>query len=119
MLHLIQSTAINQLERGSATAPACHAHLMHFQPGGGSERLYPAFRAIAARQAIPDIAPIGMGEVRAILANPAQEMWDPVLLIRYPLPAAFRTIVESEACRADAAPHRKAALRDWCLGAQT
>jgi uncharacterized protein (DUF1330 family) len=124
MLHPIQSAAIDQLGRtlGDHT-PFVMLNLLRFEPEGGRERYFghylPAFRAIAARHAIHDIAPIWMGEVRTMLAGPAEETWDAVLLVRYPSLAAFRTIVDSEAYRSDAAPHREAALRDWRLVAQT
>lgn len=124
MLHPIQSAAIDHLGRtlGDRT-PLVMLNLLRFQPEGGRERYFghylPAFRAIAARHAFHDIAPIWKGEVCTIFAGPAEETWDAVLLVRYPSLAAFRTIVDSEAYRSDAAPHREAALLDWRLVAQT
>lgn len=124
MLRPIQSAAIDQFaqERGEDT-PLVMLNLLQFQPDGGRERYFghyiPAFRAIAAQYGIEGIAPIWTGEVRAMVAAPAEEVWDAVLLVRYPSLAAFRTIVDSGAYQTEAAPHREAALRDWRLVAQT
>ena len=46
---------------------------------------------------------------------PAGEQWDDVALVERPSFEVFRTLVESEAYRKEADPHRAAALADWRL----
>ena len=49
------------------------------------------------------------------IVAPADEQWDDVAIVGYPGLAAFRTLVESEAYKKEADPHRSAALADWRL----
>ena len=46
---------------------------------------------------------------------PAGEQWDGIAIVEYLGFDAFRTLVESNAYKAQAHPHRVAALADWRL----
>lgn len=59
--------------------------------------------------------PFFLGTPLANLVVPANETWDFVGLIEYPNFAAFRSVIESPAYKANALHHRLAALEDWRL----
>ncbi len=77
------------------------------------QRYIPAFIEVAA--GIGGIQPLYLGSVFAGLIGPVEEQWDDVGMVEYPNFAAFRRVVESPSYEEKAAPHRKAALRDWRL----
>src|SRR3954449_6493229 len=81
-----------------------------------TERYVPAFRAIAAADGVKVF---WLGAALAGLVVPAGEHWDHIGIVEYPAFSAFRRIVESPDYRANAEPHRKAALADWRLIATT
>ena len=87
-----------------------------FEPCSGRDayfqRYVPAFGALAEGTGIK---PVWIGEVFAGVVAPADERWDNVAVVEYPSFDAFRTLVESEAYKAKAHPHRMAALADWRL----
>ena len=87
-----------------------------FEPCSGREayfqRYVPAFGELA--QGV-GIKPFWIGHVLAGIVAPADERWDDVAIVEYPSFEAFRTLVESEAYKAKADPHRAAALADWRL----
>lgn len=86
-------------------APACSGREAYFK------RYVPAFGRLAAA----GIAPVWIGRVAAALVAPTNEHWDDVALVRYPSFRAFRDLVESDAYREQAQPHRLAALAEWRL----
>ena len=75
-------------------------------------RYVPAFTRVANNEAI---APIFVARFVGSIVAPAGEVWDDIAIVRYPDFEAFRTVVEGEAYRMEAAPHRLAALADWRL----
>lgn len=79
-------------------------------------RYVPAFAEVTQGQGI---AAEWVGTVHAALVSAADEAWDDVAIVRYPSFAAFRTMIESDAYREKADPHRRAALADWRLLATT
>ena len=87
-----------------------------FAPCSGREayfsRYIPAFGALAEGTGIQ---PFWIGHALAGIVAPAGERWDDVAIVHYPGFDAFRTLVESEAYRTQADPHRAAALADWRL----
>lgn len=87
-----------------------------FAPCSGREayfqRYVPAFSEVAEGTGIK---PFWIGNVLAGIVAPADEQWDDVAIVEYPSFGAFRTLVESEAYKAKADPHRSAALADWRL----
>ena len=87
-----------------------------FEPCSGREayfqRYVPAFGALAQGTGIK---PFWIGKVLAGVVAPADERWDDVAIVEYPSFDAFRTLVESEAYKRTADPHRTAALADWRL----
>ncbi len=91
-----------------------------FAPCSGRDayfrRYVPAFGELAKGTGIK---PFWVGNALAGIVAPADERWDDVAIVEYPSFEAFRTLVESEAYRAKADPHRKAALADWRLIATT
>ncbi len=72
------------------------------------ERYIPAFGRIASA----GIHLFWYGGVLARLAGPSDERWDEVALVRYPSFADFRRVVADPRYRAEADPHRRAALAD-------
>lgn len=109
--------ALDRLAEAMPTgAPVFMLNLLRFHPDRGRERYFqayvPAFRAIMAEQGHDGIEPVWSGAVACALAGPASEAWDAVAIVRYPNPEAFRAIVESDAYRERALPHRLAALVD-------
>jgi hypothetical protein len=91
-----------------------------FQPCSGREaytqRYVPAFRALAAPGGVKVF---WLGAVLAGVVVSSGEQWDDIGIVEYPAFAAFQRIVESPDYRAEAEPHRKAALADWRLIATT
>lgn len=87
-----------------------------FAPCSGREayfqRYVPAFSEVAEGTGIK---PVWVGSVLAGIVVPADERWDDVAIVEYPSFEAFRTLVESDAYKAKADPHRSAALADWRL----
>lgn len=86
------------------------------QPCSGREayfaRYVPAFGELAEGTGIK---PFWIGNALAGIVAPADERWDDVAVVEYPSFDAFRALVESDAYRARADPHRAAALADWRL----
>ena len=87
-----------------------------FEPCSGREayfgRYVPAFGKVAEGTGI---RPFWVGNALAGIVGPTDETWDDVAIVEYPSFEAFRMLVESEAYKADADPHRRAALADWRL----
>lgn len=106
-----------------ADTPIFMLNLLRFQPDGGADRFFndyvPAFRSVMAAVGVNDVGPTWTGAVAGMVAAPEHEHWDTLLIVRYPSIGAFRTIVESEQYRAQAAQHRIGALTDWRLIAHT
>ena len=86
--------------------PPCSGREAYFQ------RYVPAFGKLAVGTGI---RPFWIGNVLAGVVAPAGEQWDDVAIVEYPSFDAFRTLVESDAYRKEADPHRAAALPDWRL----
>ena len=86
--------------------PPCSGREAYFQ------RYVPAFGALAEGTGIK---PFWVGGVLAGIVAPAEEQWDDVAIVEYPSFQAFRLLVESDAYKAKADPHRSAALADWQL----
>lgn len=72
----------------------------------------PAFAKVTAGEGI---TPFWVGQVLAPLVAPPGEHWDDVAIVEYPSFAVFQRMLESPAYRAEAEPHRRAALADWRL----
>lgn len=77
-----------------------------------TERYVSAFGKLAEGTGIK---PFWIGNALAGVVAPADEQWDDVAIVEYPNFAAFRTLVESDAYKMEADPHRAAALADWRL----
>ena len=86
--------------------PPCSGREAYFQ------RYVPAFGALAEGTGI---TPFWIGNVLGGIVAPTDEQWDDVAVVEYPNFHAFRTLVESDAYRTEADPHRLAALADWRL----
>ncbi len=91
-----------------------------FPPCSGREAYYqryvPAFAKIAAKsENTKNFNPAFVGSVLKALVNSADELWDDVVLVEYGNYAAFRDVAESADYERDAAPHRRAALKNWRL----
>ncbi len=80
------------------------------------QRYVPAFNKVAAGD---EIKITWLGNALARVVGPSDEQWDDVVIVEYPNFAVFRRIVESPDYKADAAPHRLAALENWRLIAMT
>ena len=95
---------------------ADYADAAGFAPCSGREayfqRYVPAFGKLAEGTGI---RPFWVGSVLAGIVAPVGEQWDDVAIVEYPSFNAFRTLVESDAYRKEADPHRAAALADWRL----
>lgn len=76
------------------------------------QRYIPAFSEVAEGTGIK---PFWVGNALADIVAPADEHWDDVAIVEYPSFEAFRMLVESDAYKAKADPHRAAALADWRL----
>ena len=99
-----------QAQYDGGTLPPCSGREAYFQ------RYVPTFAAVTQGQGI---SAEWVGAVHAALVAPGGEAWDDVAIVRYPSVAAFRAMIESDAYRNQAAPHRLAALADWRLLATT
>lgn len=86
--------------------PPCSGREAYFQ------RYVPAFGALAAGTGI---TPFWVGNVLGGVVVPADEDWDDVAIVEYPSFQVFRTLIESDGYKAEADPHRAAALADWRL----
>lgn len=89
-----------------ATFPPCSGREAYFQ------RYVPAFSEVAGATGIK---PFWVGKALAGIVAPADERWDDVAIVEYPSFEAFKSLVESDAYKAKADPHRAAALADWRL----
>lgn len=89
-----------------ATAAPCSGREAYFQ------RYVPAFANVTKGDGIK---PFWIGKVLAQLVAPPGEHWDDVAIVEYPSFAVFQRMIESPAYRAEAEPHRRAALADWRL----
>ena len=87
-------------------SPPCFGHEAYFQ------RYVTAFGKLAQGTGI---TPFWVGNALTGIVGPADEQWDEVAIVHYSSFEAFRTLVESTAYKADADPHRAAALADWRL----
>ncbi|HXT08870.1 MAG TPA: hypothetical protein VN715_18280 [Roseiarcus sp.] len=76
------------------------------------ERYVPAFRRLAAGRSIQRVF---AGHVIAKIVAPAGADWDIAALNEYADFATFRAIVDTDAYRSEAQPHRLAALDDFRL----
>jgi hypothetical protein len=90
--------------------PPCSGREAYFQ------RYAPAFAQVARGE---DYSVFWVGNVRGMLASAHGEAWDDVVIVRYSCFSALRRILESEAYKKEAAPHRRAALADWRFIATT
>jgi hypothetical protein len=105
MLSLLRYNERAEYNDGS-TLPACSGREAYFG------RYVPAFGALSEGSVI---TPFRISNVVAGIIVPADEQWDDVAIMEYPNFPAFRALVESDAYKAKAAPHRVAALADWRL----
>ncbi len=76
------------------------------------ERYVPAFRRLAA--GLP-VQRVFFGSVLAKIVGPDGAQWHDAALNEYADFATFRSVVDSDAYRREAAPHRHAALDDFRL----
>ena len=90
--------------------PPCSGREAYFQ------RYAPAFAKVAQGE---DYSVFWVGSVCGMLTSEHGESWDDVVIVRYPTFSALRRILQSEAYESEAAPHRRAALADWCFIATT
>ena len=105
MLNLLRYRAQARYEGGFDAAPCSGREAFH-------ERYRPAFRRLAAGK---PLVRIFSGPVLASLVGAQGERWDEAAINEYGDFAVFRSIVDSEAYRREAAPHRHAALEDFRL----
>jgi len=103
MVNMVRYRDRAEYEDGTQ-APACSGREAYFQ------RYAPAFRKVAGDE---DYGLFWIGNVRALLVAADGEGWDDVVIVRYASFATLRRILESAAYEREAAPHRRAALRDW------
>lgn len=89
-----------------STAAPCSGREAYFQ------RYVPAFAQVTEGDGIK---PFWIGNVLAQLVAPPGEHWDDVAIVEYPSFAVFQRMIGSPAYRAQAEPHRRAALADWRL----
>lgn len=91
-----------------------------FAPCSGREAYYqryiPAFNKVGAGD---EIKVTWLGNALARVVGPPDEHWDDVAIVEYPNFAVFRRIIENPEYKADAEPHRLAALENWRLIAMT
>jgi len=90
----------------NANFPPCSGREAYF------ERYVPAFSVVAEGSGIK---PFWISNVLAGIVAPTEERWDDVAIVEYPSFDAFRTLVDSNAYKEKADPHRSAALADWRL----
>ena len=105
MLNLLCFRAYARYEDGFDAAPCSGREAFH-------ERYRPAFRRLAAGK---PLVRMFSGPVLASLVGPRGDRWDEAAINEYGDFAAFRSIVDTETYRREAAPHRHAALEDFRL----
>lgn len=105
MVNLLRYNKRANYGAGADFAP-CSGREAYFQ------RYVPAFSEVAEGTGIKAF---WVGKVLAGVVVPAEEQWDDVAIVAYPSFQAFRDLVESDAYKAKADPHRVAALADWRL----
>ena len=87
-----------------------------YAPCSGREAYFERYVAAFGKLAEgTGIKPFWIGKALAGIVTPADEHWDDVAIVEYPSFSAFRTLVESDAYKMEADPHRSAALADWRL----
>ncbi|MGY3449529.1 hypothetical protein [Bradyrhizobium sp. USDA 4353] len=105
MLNLLRYRVHAHYEDGFDATPCSGREAFH-------ERYRPAFRRLAAGK---PLARIFSGPVLAHLVGAHGERWDEAAINEYGDFATFRSIVDTEIYRREAAPHRHAALEDFRL----
>lgn len=119
MTFAIKIPAAGTCDPFPAGEPVFMLNLLRFRgPGGRAaylEAYVGAFRTVMAELGVEGVEPFWMGDVTAMMAAPDDERWDAVLIVRYASIDAFRAVVDSDAYRQLAAPHRERALTDWRL----
>ena len=105
MLNLLRYRAYARYEEGFDAAPCSGREALH-------DRYRPAFRRLAAGK---PLVRMFAGPVLASLVGQQGERWDEAAINEYGDFAVFRSIVDTEAYRREAAPHRHAALEDFRL----
>ncbi len=88
-------------------------------PSSGREayhqRYIPAFGQVAAQVAAGGIQVSWVGTVLARVVGPADAPRDEIAIVEWPSFAVFQRVTGSPEYKAEAAPHRTAALEDWRL----
>ncbi len=79
------------------------------------QRYVPAFNEVAAAEGVSGIQVNYIGAVVACIVCPEEERWDIIAQVEYPNFEAFIKVTQSPKYKADADPHRRAALDDWRL----
>ena len=105
MLNLVAFNSSALYEDSSFSA--CSGTEAYFQ------RYAPAFRQAAAAAGVEGIKVLYVGAVAATLVGPADPRWDAIALVEYPDFEALRKVLQSPLYKAEAEPHRKAALKAW------
>jgi len=105
MLNLVAFNSSALYEDSSFSA--CSGTEAYFQ------RYAPAFRQAAAAAGVEGIKVLYVGAVAATLVGPADPRWDAMALVEYPDFEALRKVLQSPLYKAEAEPHRKAALKAW------
>ena len=95
-----------------------------FAPCSGREAYYqryvPAFASVVAKVTPGEKFTLAwLGKVEATLVAPAGESWDDIVIGEYSSFAALYRVTDSPEYKAEAAPHRHAALEDWRFIATT
>ena len=98
---------------GRAEMPSCSGREAYY------DHYLAAFNQVAASEQIEGIEVFYLGAVTAQLVAPADELWDDIVIVKYPDFAAFRRVVQSPLYAQQADLHRSAALEDWRLIATT
>ncbi|KQT15629.1 MAG: hypothetical protein ACOY3N_11740 [Bradyrhizobium sp.] len=105
MLNLLRYRAYARYEEGFDAAPCSGREAYH-------ERYRPAFRRLAAGK---PLVRMFSGPVLTSLVGSPSERWDEAAINEYGDFTTFRSIVDTETYRREAAPHRHAALEDFRL----
>jgi len=113
MLNLLRYRA--QAEYAQQTdVPPCSGREAYFS------RYVPAFARVAEQVAPGErFMPIYLGTVQTPLVAPAGEAWDDIAIVEYPTFEVLQRIIGSREYKAEADPHRRAALADWRFYATT
>lgn len=95
-----------------------------FTPCSGVEawtvRYVKAFRKVVSELGhTTSVVYLGKAHANLRADSEADENWDMLAIVKYPSFAVLREILESEAYRREAQPHRLAALADWKFIATT